>query len=83
MKHAEAEQQAFQRYALNSSWGVQVNAKLGGTNVILDPQRMPAFTRNTDFMLFGAPWLPTACMHSAAAAARLQHSGSSKAAADC
>ena len=33
---------------------MQVNAKLGGVNVVLDPQRMPSFTRSQDFMLFGA-----------------------------
>ena len=32
-----------------------MNAKLGGCNVIMDPQRMPSFTMKQDFMLFGAP----------------------------
>ena len=32
---------------------LQVNAKLGGCNVIMDPQRMPSFTTKQDFMLFG------------------------------
>ena len=42
---------------MNLTAVLQVNAKLGGCNVIMDPQRMPSFTTKQDFMLFGIPLL--------------------------
>ena len=42
-----------QQYTANLA--MKINAKLGGTNVALGERALPTWTRQSDFMVFGAP----------------------------